>query len=268
MTIAELRGKISESGSNLSERMEDLLTANTFGCMRYVPPERILLPFLSTARSFHDNGFTVPNDIVAVHYAFWPYLQTREAIPCEPDVLIGIEIPTHRIHLILVETKYYSGLSSEEDERPQPNDQLAREMDNLEVVSPATLGWMPQMSIVSRTLLFVTEDMGIPRNLLAKSLDEYKRKRNREGDIYWTSWRFLLLILECSLEYKNSPEYIAVLEDMLKLLLRKGLTMFRGVESVTEYFVLPEFYQATPTTYSWPHIPESRTIDYEFEVIR
>lgn len=35
MTIAEIRGKISEIGVNLSERMEYLLTSDTFGCMRY-----------------------------------------------------------------------------------------------------------------------------------------------------------------------------------------------------------------------------------------
>ncbi|GAI56473.1 unnamed protein product, partial [marine sediment metagenome] len=31
MTVAEIRGKISETGSNLSERMEDLLTSDVFG---------------------------------------------------------------------------------------------------------------------------------------------------------------------------------------------------------------------------------------------
>ena len=51
MTIAEIRGKISETGSNLSERMEDLLTSDTFGCMRYLPPETVLIPFLNKAIS-------------------------------------------------------------------------------------------------------------------------------------------------------------------------------------------------------------------------
>ncbi|GAI18804.1 unnamed protein product, partial [marine sediment metagenome] len=31
MTIAEIHGKISETGTNLSERMEDLLTADIMG---------------------------------------------------------------------------------------------------------------------------------------------------------------------------------------------------------------------------------------------
>jgi len=56
--------------------------------------------------------------------------------------------------------------------------------------------------------------------------------------------------------------------DMLALLLRKGLIVFGGVEPITGYFALPEFYHFTPTKYSWPVIPESLDIDYVFEVTR
>ena len=88
------------------------------------------------------------------------------------------------MHLVLIEAKYCSGLSSEEDERAEPNDQLARELDNLDVVSCATLGWRTHLEIASRAPLFITQDMGIPRDLLLKSLAEYTRKRNRDGDIF------------------------------------------------------------------------------------
>jgi hypothetical protein len=110
--------------------------------------------------------------------------------------------------------------------------------------------------------------MGIPRDLLAKSLAEYARKRNKDGDIFWASWRFLPSILERNLEKESVPENRAVMADMLALLLRKGLIMFGGVEPVTEYFALPEFYHFTPTKYSWPVIQESLDIDYVFEVTR
>ena len=55
---------------------------------------------------------------------------------------------------------------------------------------------------------------------------------------------------------------------MLKLLLRKGLIMFHGMEPVTEYFALPEFYRIAERAYSWPYIPESLDMDYIFEVIK
>jgi hypothetical protein len=141
-------------------------------------------------------------------------------------------------------------------------------LDNLDAVSSLDLGWKPELDIVSRTLLFVTQDMGMPRGLLAQSLAEYRRKRNKDNDIYWTSWRFLPSILEQNLGKGSSPENRAILEDMLRLLLRKGLTIFCGVEPIIEYLSIPEFYQISPRTYTWPDIPESVRVDHTFEVIK
>ena len=268
MTIAEIRGKISEAGTNLSERMEDLLTSDTFGCMRYLPAEKALLPFLRTGRSFHGEAFTVPDRIIRVHYSFWPWLKLLGCTPCQPDVVLGLETEGHHVHLVLVEAKYYSGLSSEEDERPEPNDQLARELDNLDTVSCAAFGWGHQLKIATRTLLFVTQDMGVPHHLMAQSLAEYGRKRHKDGDIFWTSWRFLPPVLEQSLEREGVLEHRAVLEDMLSLLQKKGLTVFNGVKPVTEHFVLPDFYHYATRRYSWPDVPKFLDVDYAFEVAR
>jgi len=269
MTIAEIHGKISEAGTNLSERMEDLLTSNVFGCMRYLPPEKALLPFLHIARSFYGNAFTITDRIVKVHYSFWPWLKSPGCIPCEPDVVLGLETEDHHVHLVLVEAKYYSGLSSEEDERPEPSDQLARELDNLDAVSCVALGWKPELDIASRMLLFVTQHMGMPHDLLTQSVAEYRRKRNKDGDIFWTSWRFLPSILEKNLETTFDVGHRAVLEDMLKLLLRKELTMFYGVEPVTQQFKLSgfEFYQLSPRNYRWPDIPKTLRLLYEYKSV-
>jgi len=267
MTIAEIHGKISETGTNLSERMEDLLTSDIFGCMRYLPADKALIPFLHTSRSFHEEAFNIPDNIVQIHYSFWPWLKSPGCIPCQPDVVIGIETEGFHIHLVLVEAKYYSGLSSDEDERPEPNNQLARELDNLNAISCAVLGWTSQLDIASRTLLFVTLDMGMPCDLLSQSLAEYKRKRNRDGDIFWTSWRFLPSMLERAIEKESVTEHIAVIGDMLSLVLRKGLIMFQGIEPVTKYFTAPDFYHIIESRYSWPDIPESLNINYTYEVL-
>lgn len=264
MTIAEIHGKISETGTNLSERMEDLLTSNIFGCMRYLPAEKALVPFLNLGKSFHGNTFTCPDNISAIHYAFWPWLVMPDRIPCEPDLVIGLEIEDNSLYLVMVEAKYYSGLSSEEDERAEPNDQLARELDNLDAISSVHLGWKPELNIVSRTLLFVTQQMGLPRELLARSLDEYRRKRKREGDIFWLSWRFLSRILENSLKNESNPAYNAVLGDTLELLLRKGLEMFDGIEPIKHYFDIHGFYHIAARIYSWPSIPKPLNIGYQF----
>jgi len=266
MTIAEIRGKISQTGQNLSERMEDLLTSDIFGCIRYLPTQNALIPFLQTARSLHGNIFTIPGKVLRAHWSFWPWLKLADRIPCEPDVIVGLETKENHVHLILIEAKYYSGLSSGEDEREEPNDQLARELDNLDAVSAATLGWNPQLDIASRRLLFITQHMGMPRDLLARSLAEYTRKRNRNGDVFWASWRFLPSILEKSLECETISERIAVLKDMLNLLDKKGLVTFQGIEPVIHRFDLPSFYHFIKKGYEWSHIPEAIYIDYIYEV--
>jgi len=266
MTIAEIHGKISEEGTNLSERMEDLLTSDIFGCFRYLPPQEALIPFLNTARSSHGHSLVLPSEIVGLHYSFWPWVKLHGCTPCEPDVVVGVETEGRHLHLVFIEAKYHSGLSSEEDEGESPNDQLARELDNLDRISPVNLHWSPDLTIASRTLLFVTQDMGMPRALVAQSLAEYQRKRNKQGDIYWTSWRFLQPILEENLRRENSPQSISVMEDMLKLLLRKGLTVFRSVEPVTVRFNLPQFYNISPRVYTWPEIPAHIRVSYEYEV--
>jgi hypothetical protein len=168
----------------------------------------------------------------------------------------------------MIEAKYYSGLSSEEDERPEPNNQLARELDNLDVASCAKFGWQISLGVASRTLLFVTQDMGIPRELLRQSLAEYSHKRKKDSDIFWTSWRLLPSILEQSLQKEINSEYKAVMEDMMRLLLRKELIMFNGVEPIIESFDIPDFYCIAPTRYAWPKIAEPICIDYKYEVAR
>ncbi len=45
MLQAMIHGKLTRE----EEGLEDLLTSNTFGLMKYLPPEAVLLPFLSLA---------------------------------------------------------------------------------------------------------------------------------------------------------------------------------------------------------------------------
>ena len=268
MSIAEIRGKISDTGSNLSERMEDLLTSDVFGCLRYLPPEVALLPYLNTARSVEGNAFQLDGRLLRLHSAFWPHLTLPDTNPCEPDVVIGLETENYLLHLVMIEAKYYSGLSSEEDEQPAPRNQLARELDNLNRVTPRALGWEPNLQVASRTLLYVTQDTGIPRKDMAAALDEYSRKRGVGSDIYWATWRLLPPILEIALLTESDPGHRAVLEDMLALLLRKGLTMFRGIQPITHRFNLSDFYHVEERKYRWPRflVSHSSLPQYVYKV--
>jgi hypothetical protein len=265
MTVAETHGKISEAGTNLSERMEDLLTSDIFGCMRYLPHQKALIPFLRTAKSFRGSTLQIPDTITKVHYSFWPWLKFPNCVPCEPDVLLGLEAK-EALHLIMIEAKYFSGLSSEEDDQDKPNSQLARELDNLSVVTSSQFACPSKLNIGSRSLVFITQDMKLPANLLAQSLTEYQLKRGREADIFWTSWRFLPDIIETLLTTEATPEHRAILEDMLLLLKRKRLIMFGGMEPVASEIKASDldFYHITMRRFKWPDFTILRPIEYSY----
>jgi len=226
------------------------------------------MPFLSTARSFRGVPLRIPDRIIQAYYSFWPWLKVPGCIPCEPDVAIGLETTARTVHLFLIEAKYYSGLSSDEDERPEPNDQLARELDNLSAIRTETLRWSRRLRLASRNLIFVTQHMGMPNDLLRQSLSEYEDKRGKVGDIFWTSWRFLPQIVDSALTRETNPEYASVMRDMLKLVMRKGLVFFTGMDPVTEPIEIPDFYRVSPRQYSWPEIVSSLAINYALEVNR
>jgi len=267
MTIAEIHGKISETGTNLSERMEDLLTADIVGCMRYLSADKLLIPFLNTSYSYKGNPLNIPDHALKVHYLFWPSIRIKGCTPCQPDVLLSIET-TVGFHCIIIEAKYFSGLSSEADDNTEPNDQLARELDNLYFLPAHYIGLPSEAKIQSRSLVFITQDMKIPEDLLAESLAEYKKKRGQDGDIYWTSWRFLPAILEQKLLLEDTPEHHAIMEDMLQLLQRKWLTMFTGVEPVSQVFNESdfEFFHISARRYIWPDLTTLELPHYKYRL--
>jgi len=155
----------------------------------------------------------------------------------------------------MIEAKYFSEKSSYEDEGERPNDQLARELDNLEVLEPGDLGWNTTKAVVGRSLLYLTQEASISSTALQESLREYRRKRNRVGTIYWTSWRHLGAILEE--QSQGLDEYQAtVLNDIRLLLEKKRLTMFRGMTLLTISFDKRTytFYSVSLTRYEWPDI--------------
>lgn len=124
--LAEIHGKISRQGTNLSERVEDNLTGNIFGALRYLPFHKGLGAILSKA-VFPSSLANEIGQIQEEHWAdaikFWPY--DREG---EIDLFIEFEKM-----IIGIEVKLYSGLSSDdtvdntEQDFEQSCNQLARE---------------------------------------------------------------------------------------------------------------------------------------------
>lgn len=106
--IAEINGKISRTYSNFSERLEDELTGNVFGNLRYLPFNKGLKKILMECVQPREIAALL-NQIEQNYWAdtmsFWPYhLEGEIDVKIDfPDMVIGIEV------------KYLSGLSSDDE---------------------------------------------------------------------------------------------------------------------------------------------------------
>jgi hypothetical protein len=201
--------------------MEDLLTSNTFGLMTYLEPDELLLPFIGKAcspllRTYLPAQFF--SDVIKVErWRFWPTLSYPSCKLCEPDVEFVLLHRDGTQTGVLIEAKYRSGKSSfasEKDERP--NDQLAREYDNLRCLAEAE-------GLVRFALIYLTADWVCPQEEVQESADEYCQKcgSSTVPMIYWLSWRTLASILE-----RKGKDRGAKMEDLHTLLLKLELTTF------------------------------------------
>ena len=219
MLAALIEGKLSR----IQENMEDVLTSNVFGIMQYLSAGEALVPFLECAET--PDGIrplaALPSDVKAT-YAFWPRIEQPGCHRCEPDVMIRLSHSGKRPWLILIEAKFLSGKSSEEDgSSSAPYDQLAREWDNLTSLA--------EHERVEPLLLYVTADIGLPRQELAASAKEFSAKRSnctaaRPFSCAWVSWRQLSVIFRGA--RKPATRDLCAMANRLALCYFETLTQF------------------------------------------
>jgi hypothetical protein len=229
MTIAEIHGKISQSGSNLFDCLEDLLTSDVFTACKYLRPKTLLIPFLARATSINNENLSQIEElsVKVVRFVFWPRLDRSE-----PDVLISIESMNGDYLIILVEAKYLSSKSSialndaELEIAETPRDQLAREY--LDLTEAHKFLNIPKEKVKNRFLIYLTAHRTIPYDALVESYRETKRfvKKGNEINLYWLSWFELLPTIKKLMDVSDWEE--PILNDLKKLLERKRLIRFNG----------------------------------------
>lgn len=121
--ISEIKGKISASGSNLTDRLEDKLTGDFFGALRYLPFEQGLKGILeqvgfSEEEQHNWQEFLDMQTGFKIKYRFWP-----QHVKGEIDLLLEFED-----YLIGIEVKYRSGISSEDDGKVMEYDQSIHQL--------------------------------------------------------------------------------------------------------------------------------------------
>lgn len=226
--IAEIFGKLSSSGSNLHDRLEDNLTGNVFGALRYIPFDKAMKPIIANAiypKSIANTINEIQADFWNDNIKFWPYDQEGEldALIEFDKVIIGIEV------------KYLSGLSSDdgidysepyegsaEHEETQSTHQLSREA---RIISRRG-GEKKKILIFiasSSSCRDIYEDT-IKRDLIGKDVDF--------GYVTWQALLNELLKLKLDNEFHK-----LIVKDLIKLLKRKGLDEFRNMSLEDEFLI-------------------------------
>ncbi|MCL6587721.1 MAG: hypothetical protein K6T72_14640 [Anoxybacillus sp.] len=203
--LAEIHGKISSNGSNFSERLEDQLTANMFGTLRYLPFHKGLQPLLSRAVFFSSatqtvfqNGLAMQNDeFIGEKVTFWAKRERSEM-----DVWLELDYLT-----IGIEVKYHSPLSSD--------DQLVREAMDL----------LADKRQTPKFLLLLGKEPEV--NMMAKRAIE-ERKLPSGVHFGYMSWQevFMQLMHMQKDETLNEFERL-MLKDLVALLRKKGFERFQ-----------------------------------------
>lgn len=218
--IAEIKGKISRSGSNLTERLEDNLTGNVFGVLRYLPFSIVMGKILANGvypKSIGDKIRNIKCEFWADKIQFWPY--NREG---EIDALIEFQNT-----IIGIEVKYISGLSSDDDisnnkdnedtnkkEMKKSINQLARES---RIVS--------QKGKHKKKILLFIADRHSCKEIFENILQRNILENNVEfGYISWQDILFQLKNLHVTDSY-----YQVIINDIIALLKRKGFEDFTNM---------------------------------------
>lgn len=219
--IAELYGKISSTGSNLSDRLEDNLTGDFFGVLRYISFNKVMKILLTRTKILKRLDYDLLHIIseMGLEYwdkniSFWPYDSLGEF-----DVLIELD----KI-VIGIEVKLHSGLSSDDkvDRTLQQNineqsiNQLAKESRilNSKIKSNNKLALL---------ILIAPEDKC---SLICN--DVFKRDIIEDGiEFGYLSWEEILECLKQILMSNKLNHYERIIiNDLIALLKRKGLEKF------------------------------------------
>lgn len=218
--IAEIKGKISSSGLNLHDRLEDDLTGNIFGTLRYMSFNHGLKQILVQGiypRNLANIIENIEEEEWSQFIEFWPYDEEGEI-----DVLINFDDT-----IIGIEVKYLSGISSDDD--VNNNDIDSNETSIVEVNEKSINQLSREARIISRLgnnkskiLIFVAKDRecrDVYEKIKARKIIE------KDVELAYISWQSILHGLE-SLKIDNVYEKVIV-SDLKDLLIKKGFESFK-----------------------------------------
>lgn len=228
--IAEINNKISSSGSNLSDRLEDQLTGDFFGTLRY-------LPFASALQEILGSKYVYPNSVGNCikslsytnepTYLFWKRLKDTDGSTVEPDLIIEFGDT-----VICIEVKYNSGLSSDDwesddEEKEDTNDMSATDEESKNQLARESRAIAKAYGNKKLILLFVAK-AGACEEVYCDSLI----KIDGNVQLAYLSWSDIYDSIS-GLVCKSRVEQL-VFNDIVRLLERKGFDSFKSI-NLKEY---------------------------------
>jgi mRNA-degrading endonuclease RelE of RelBE toxin-antitoxin system len=255
MIMAELSSKVPEVVG-----MEDVLTSDVFGLIKYIDPGLMLKDILNASVRFSDKGNFIAGRITEASYYFWPKLSftwSGQRKVREPDIVIILKGEDGTETAVIVEVKYRSGKSyifeqQEQDEEGCVRDQLAEEM-----MAVYSKDLSCEKSLAERLkncnqkyLIFVTGHTIFPeadKDETAKSIEDSKITEFGIDSMYWVSWYTIYDLIQ------KKAFLSPILYDLAALLELKGFTPFNGFDGIDlsgiklydNYFFEEEFSLAT-----------------------
>lgn len=234
--IAEIKGKISRTSSNLSDRLEDDLTGNFFGSLRYIPFDLAMKQIICNAvypRSISDTVSKINAGYWADKIEFWPYHSEREldAFIDFDDVAIGIEV------------KYKSGISSDDNVDNSALEDLTESEE--EIIKEESIQQLAREArIVSSfgqdkdKILILVADSSSCRDIYE---DTIKRQIIKQDvTLGCITWQQILQELKklCLVDDFHS----LIVSDLISLLIRKDFEQFENMAVNLMDFVEPLQY--------------------------
>lgn len=245
--LAEIHGKISSTGSNLSDRLEDKLTGDFFGTLRYLPFEHglknILQPvdFSSLKIQNKWSNLLIEGEGHAVDFSFW-HRDERDEI----DLLINFNNK-----VIGIEVKYLSGLSSEDSidnpsllfDHENSINQLSRYARLLERTAKGKEAFLLFLAPYQMT-------KAVKINLIDRSII------SPAVNLGFLSWQDIASsLIEIDLSSLEEGARI-IIRDLIGLLAKKDLIHFRGFkckQTVThEHYTYKQLIKDTNENIKWP----------------
>lgn len=253
--ISEIKGKISSTGSNLSDRLEDKLTGDFFGALRYLPFEQGLKGILEQVK-FNKTGETPAWNALLnqysgfeVKYNFWPQHSKGEI-----DLLLEFENA-----LVGIEVKYKSGISSQDEGEIVRYDeslhQLSRYSHMLEDITDSRKAYLIFLAPFSIQHI-VQQQLEVKYNVSSSV---------KLGFVNWEDIHTKLGLMRRP-DLAKPQEYI--LMDVEALLEVKGLKHFTGFENFIdknpvkyEPYIYENLKLPSKLLWTWSGLPVEKEIE-------